>query len=313
MLTEYALIPDIFDSTSYDSSELCSVHLQYLNEALLEEALVRDLREGEWLAYLKNWVKQPQEYCPQRAKELLKKLVNQNRLRRVTSAMATQPKDCKDWCQEAIASHDDYSLNGVITSKSLAEEFKEIDLVASIERLSGKVWWQKRGPSVRLYKRTSDYLKHLQLVLSQANSIMLIDPYLDPTEPRYREFGQIIRAAQRLDVSPLIEIHRVEYNGSGSNRQNITPTEWECRFSQLSTILQSAGLNADIFIWDYFHDRFIISDLLGIKLSCGLDLSNNTNELTTWSRLSRLDRDDVQREFASNTTRHRLKHRFTVP
>lgn len=313
MLVEYALTPDIFDSTSYGSSELCNVHLQYLKEVLLEEALVRDLHGGGWSSYIQNWIKGAGDRCPQRAKELLKKLAKQKRLRYAPAVAGTPLTNSKDWCHEAIASHSIYPLNGIIASTAIAEEFQDIELVASIEKLPSATWWRERSGNVRLHKRTEDYLRHLQLVLSHANSIMFVDAYLDPTQPRYREFDQIIKAMKRVDDPPLIEIHRVEYDGSGSSRQDISPTEWEQRFSTLSTILQLTGLTVEVFIWDYFHDRSIITDIVGINLNSGLDLSRLFKEQTTWSRLSRSVRDDIQLEFSPNTGRHKLKHQFRLP
>jgi|GEM_PF-5573847 len=46
MLVEYALVPDVLDSTCYSSPELCEASLQILKPILLEEAPVRDLRGG---------------------------------------------------------------------------------------------------------------------------------------------------------------------------------------------------------------------------------------------------------------------------
>ena len=43
LLAEYALTPDVFDATSYNSEEVCGLHLQTLKEVLLNEGLVRDL------------------------------------------------------------------------------------------------------------------------------------------------------------------------------------------------------------------------------------------------------------------------------
>ena len=100
MLAEYALIPDIFDSTCYSVPELCDVHLQNLKEPLLQEALVRDLRLGEWSKYVQNVAN-----IRLRAKELLRKLINQNRLRRTNPSLSNQPSNYKEWCNEAIGSH----------------------------------------------------------------------------------------------------------------------------------------------------------------------------------------------------------------
>ena len=225
MLEECALVPDIFDSTCYSSPELCDIHLGNLKEYLLQEALVRDLREGEWSRYVSSEAgRHP------RAKELMKKLVSQRRLHPSVSAVDAAPVNCIKWCQEALASHDSDPLAGIIASSAVAREFHDKALVASIEKISNSSWWQARSPSRRLYRTTSDYLQHLRLVLSHANSLMFIDPHLDPTRNGYSEFIHLLRAIQRSDIAPSIEIHRACYIGSGPNRKVVPVEEWEQKF-----------------------------------------------------------------------------------
>jgi hypothetical protein len=57
----------------------------------------------------------------------------------------------------------------------------------------------------------------------------------------------------------------------------------------------------------------MISDLVGISVPYGFDTTSDPNARTTWTRLSRGDREDVQREFDPSSGRHRLVHRFAVP
>ena len=68
-----------------------------------------------------------------------------------------------------------------------------------------------------------------------------------------------------------------------------------------------------VFIWDDFHDRYLISDLVGILMANGLDTDNAPGVVTAWARLERDNRDDVQREFDPSAGRHKLQHRFTIP
>ena len=46
LLAEYALTPDVFDSTSYSSDEVCDLRLQVLKDRLLSSGLVRKVRDG---------------------------------------------------------------------------------------------------------------------------------------------------------------------------------------------------------------------------------------------------------------------------
>ena len=63
--------------------------------------------------------------------------------------------------------------------------------------------------------------------------------------------------------------------------------KWEASFKRvLSPILQPKGLNAEVFIWDDFHDRYLISNLIGILIPNGFDVTTDPNDTTTWTRFS---------------------------
>ena len=54
------------------------------------------------------------------------------------------------------------------------------------------------------------------------------------------------------------------------------------------------GLNAEVFIWDEFHDRYLITESDGIKLTLrGFDTATNPNAKTTWCRLGQEDLDMI--------------------
>ena len=80
----------------------------------------------------------------------------------------------------------------------------------------------------------------------------------------------------------------------------------------VATAIQVAGLSVDIFVWDQVHDRYLISNLIGVSVPYGFAISKNPAELTTWCRLSRKDRDDVQREYDPAAKRHGLVHKFRI-
>ena len=87
--------------------------------------------------------------------------------------------------------------------------------VACIEKLTGTNWWQKRSPSLTVDRKTSKYLVALERVLKQANSLMFIDPNLDPTSRSYREFDRLLVPLVGRAIKPRIEIHRSFCKGDG--------------------------------------------------------------------------------------------------
>lgn len=308
LLADYALTPDVFDPTSYSSGEVCALHLQAVKEILLTEGLVRDLRDGEWRQLFatndRTW--------HSHGKELVKRLATQGRLRLFAPTASPSPMDDGAWCTEALVTHAIEPLSGgIITTALVKAAFEDEPLVARIDRLSSTPWWLSRSPSARLTRTIDDYRKHLDPILRCANSIMFIDPHVDPTRYGYRDFAQLLIRAGERTPPPLLEIHRVCYEGSGRGRAILTAEELEQRFrEELAAPLRAAGVKVDVFVWDDFHDRHIISNLIGLVLSNGFDTGSTQ---ATWARLGRAERDDVQREFDVASGRHALRARFKMP
>ena len=146
---------------------------------------------------------------------------------------------------------------------------------------------------------------------------MFIDPHLDPRKPQYGSFGTLLQRAGNRAPAPLAEIHRVCYEGSGPVRE--WPMTGDRRYFKrrfrdaLARPLSAAGLWMEVFVWRSFHDRYQISDLVGISLPNGFDVSRAApGDPTTWTRLGRDTRDEIQREFDPAARPDRLVDRFEV-
>lgn len=310
LLYEYAVTPDVFDISFYPHEEVGTARLEYLKDVFLEEALVRNLRSGEWLDVFRD----NDRPWHRRGLELIKKLVKQNRLRHAEKALVNSPVDDVQWCHEALASHQNELLTGILLTAQVFDKVGRSKIMGRIDRLGSSPCWTCRSVSTRLARCRSEYENQLRLIMKSANSVMLIDPHLDPTLGRYSDVLPLLHLAQGRSPLPQIEIHRTMYVGSGQHRQLPDAAEWETRFRNAwGHHLSTSGMKVEIFIWDDHHDRYLITDLIGIKMGNGYDTTSNPNDITTWSRISRRDRDDIQREFDPACNRHTLRHRFTVP
>ncbi len=310
LLADYAITPDVFDLTSYSNEDACRAYIELIREPLLTEGLVRDLRKGEWRR-LFNDDRRPWH---QRGKELVKKLFTQQRLIEFEPALSNRPAEDQDWCAEALTTHQLLPFTGgIISTEAVKNAYPDEPLVARIDRLGSAQWWASRSPSVRPYRTTEDYKEHLDLVLRHSNSLLFIDPYLDPTKRQYPRFHELLVHAGNRTPSPLIEIHRVWYEGSGPGQRDVRESLVPNFRERLESPLRSAGLQIEVFVWDDFHDRYLISNLMGISLPNGFDTTAKPNDRTTWNRLGRDDRDDVQREFDKASKRHTLHRQFTIP
>ena len=311
LLADYAITPDVFDVMSYRNEEVCEARLELIREPLLTEGLVRDIRDGEWHRFIEN----PARAWHRRGKELIRKLATQGRLVQIPPALPNSPVDDQDWCAEALESHRIREFaGGIIVTEAVKNAYLREPLVARIDRLGSARWWAARSPSVTLTRSLQDYQQHLEPILRCANSLMFVDPHIDPAERRYHSIGTLMQMAGNRTPAPSIEIHRVCRVGFGPSRRIEDRAYFEALFrDSLSNCLQAVGLRAEIFIWDNFHDRYLISNLVGISPPNGFDTSREPNSVTRWTRLGRCDRDGVQREFDPASRRHTLRTQFLIP
>lgn len=307
LLAEYALTPDVFDSSAYSSEEVCGLHLQALKDVLLHEGLIRNLRGGEWAKTFdyssRSW--------HQRGKELLKKLRTQHRTVLTEATRPSTPQTDAEWCLEALGSHASHPLAGVIATDATAAPHAGNVTVSSVNRLATAPWWAARSPSLRLGRTLTDYQAALASVLRHANSLIFIDPFIDPSD--HHQYGDLIRILASLhgrSVKPLIEIHRAAWYRSENDKRPKVEEVVAALRPPIQAVAKSAGISVEVFLWDDIHDRYLITDLIGISLPYGFGTTKTPNAQTTWTRLGRDDRDSVQREF--DPAHRQPRHRFSV-
>lgn len=307
MLDEFALIPNIFDPAAYSTAVLADACLPLLKEPLLQEALVRDLCGGDWSRYCVANTGSLHRLTG----EILRKLASANRLRHFPMSGAAVPTCADDWCREGLASASAASLTGIIAAHATKQHFSQPG-VASIEKLTGSSWWQSRSSSHTLDRKTPEFLKLLDRVLCQANSLMFIDPNLDPSQHNYREFFSLLQPLSLRDPRPRIELHRSFCRGDGAGRSFPRIEEWKQAFASLDIQLKGAGLSAEVFLWQDFHDRYLITDVVGVTVGAGFDVTQVVDDKTTWARLGKSDRDDFQRRYDPASRPLDLKQRFRI-
>ena len=310
LLADYAVTPDVFDITSYTSEGVCGLCLEMIREAILTEGLVRDLWSGEWRKSFED----PARAWHRRSKELIKKLASQGRLIPFPAGLRNPPACDQDWCAEALKSHEVQAIaGGIIVTETVKDAFAREPLVARIDRLGSAPWWRAaRSPSVRLSRTLADYTKHLEPVLRCSNSLLFIDPHLDPMQERYDDIGH----SSRL---PDDDIHRQESKSiesamkapalGGDSPCETKETTSSAAFAMVFGPPARGGLQA-VFVWDDF--RYLISNLMGISLQT----DSTPTAIPTASpvgHVGRTDSDDVLREFDPVSRRHIQRARFTIP
>src|SRR6266568_315123 len=226
MLSEFALTPDIFETwQDADLQERC---FSQLKDLLLNDGFVRDLRNGRWSQYVKT------RAGPLAGTRLLEAL--RERMRQSEATELAEPESSEEWLWEAQRSHDQSPTGQRLTSIRVSPSLTEhaAGIVTVVHRLHAKSWWQERSCSIRLKRTTKDYLEVMMPILLYSNSLMFIDPNLDPSKPNYSKFVDMLAEIQRCKSKPVVEIHRVCREGTGQGAKVLSRNEWITRFREFS-------------------------------------------------------------------------------
>lgn len=305
LLLEVAITPDVFDLSSYGNEELADSRFDLLRELVFNDAIVRNIKDGAWSLSIINSNRQ----LYRRGAELLKKLSTQGRLQNFGSISPSMPISDIEWCKEALVTHKQKRLDGIISTKLIASQLENNEIVTAMHKLSRSHLWASREQSVRPSRNLESYLLHLSHVFSSANSLIFIDPYLDPSEANYKDLPRLISAAMQKKPMPHIEIHRKITDGK---RNIVANPEWEKRFNCELLPALPVGAKIEVFLWDEMHNRYLISNVIGISMAHGFDTSLREKAITTWSRLSKEHSDDIRAEFDANSVLHKCQHKFIL-
>ncbi len=313
MINEYVLLPCIFDPNRFDfdsektNKRICRFHFKNLLRTLLDEgAIVRDLYDGKWSQFCNQL---PSKH-PDAKRQFIEKLKKEKRFFPAPATQNSSPQTYIDWAREALSSHK--AVSGIIVSKLTQKELIDEGTIASgdksviapIEELNETDWWKNRF-SFCVQRTTDDYLKHLNLILHRAKWIKFIDPYFDPIKTEYTEFNLILQKLKRPKGKIRIEVHLF------CDFRDGTEQEYQDSYQrELGKAIEQYKLKVHFFLWKgKFHDRYIISNLVGIM--SGHSFSIGEQE-TTWTRLDPTRTDEIEDEFDKNSNKHGTPFTFTI-
>lgn len=287
LLSDLALTPEVLCTHSYESGAEARAYLSVLARLIQDGAVVRDLHGGRWGEHVKRDLSGKVHGL---GKHLVKQMKVQGRLVRDGSCQARRPVTDVEWCREALASNEAIPLNRVIASLATKQEFGAEPLVAPVSGMDTADFWKPYECSVSLKRDVAEYVDLLKPILGYAGKVKFVDPYLDPQSPNYSRFAEILRKLSMRKPAPEIEIHRRRRpNRPKEEGKDWVLGDWASRFRKA---FEQSGLDdrmqIRLVLWSSFHDRFLLTDLIGIQMSNGFDerRQGQRSELTVWSRMS---------------------------
>jgi len=315
MLREFAFSPDVFFPDAFGvkgaNGEFIAADnhghlaLAALWKGIERFGVIRDLAGGVWGKTLDA----RRENLHVRSRELLKWLRLDGRIVSAAAHSASAPTNEIEWLVEALASH---KADPVIAQFFGTDDFCRSLRAADFQQLPKGISkipfcspFSGGGCSIKVERNVAAYISALRPLIKYSRSLMFIDPYLDLQAANYQDFLNLLKEIASVNPDVEIELHRqIKPAHSGQLR---SADNWKQSFEQVLTaepVLEN--LNIKVFIWDEFHDRYLVSNLMGISIPYGFDTTKKA-EATRWSMLSPQDANDVREEFTEGDPQFRRK------
>ncbi|MFL9925055.1 hypothetical protein PQR62_12325 [Herbaspirillum lusitanum] len=319
MLREFAFSPDVFFPEAFGvkgaNGEFIAaenhghVALVVLWKGIERFGVIRDLADGNWGRTLEN----RREGLHIRSRELLKKLLRDGRIVKTVASGVSPPVAEMGWLLEALASHAaDPEISQFFGTDDFCGPLKAADyqhLPKGISKIPFCSPFSGDGCSIKVDRNVAAYISTLRPLIKYSRSLMFIDPYLDLQSANYKDFLILLREIAAVNPGIDIELHRQIKPTQGEKL--LSASEWKNRLHDavaIDPVLKI--LKIKVFIWDEFHDRYLISNLMGISVPYGFDTTKK-GDATRWSMLSPSDTDDVRQEFTEGDPQRRRKIQIT--
>lgn len=310
LLPEYSLIPDIFDTNSYSDRITGHGLLGIVMDEISQGGLISDLYNGEWYKSMVNQAMNPNIF-PFFLHQL-KIIFRENRLISRPCQSTSKPKNDIEWCQEAIALSGLVSLQGIICSDRTQSKCFDHNKLSSISNLYKVDWWQNRNSFVEVQHTVNNYKEFLEPIIQSANSLIIIDRFLDPKKQNYKIFLELLQNICSSVRIPDIEIHRTNYIKNSGNKNILSRGKWEKRFRNgMRDFNQSFKQKISVFLWEEFHERYLITNVVGIHSGNSFQI-DKYKDRTIWSRLNKVDKEAIESDFDETATTRAKPKKFKL-
>lgn len=193
----------------------------------------------------------------------------------------------KSWFDEAVREHASHPFHAIMTSDTGDGSCAEVITPDVIDDVRDVRWYLPTIVSAR--KTAAEIAQAVAPLLKVATHIVLVDPYFDPSAPRFRAtFTEMMRiafgATRCIAESPSVSIMTSVY-------QAHRPREGEFTASQKAKVAADLNRKANLHLpahlpkgsfvdflclenppsGDAFHNRFVLTDVGGVIAPYGLD------------------------------------------
>jgi hypothetical protein len=317
MLYDYGITPGLFDSGILHGSADVARDLVRVLEGLCENGLVGDVCDGHLRPMIGRTVTAlPPGQLRDELRVCLEVLDKRQRFVVRPYVGPGWPETDVEWLDEVLAAHGQEAFYAIITLGATLGARTCPPCALPI----GSVWqsplWRDRVTSRRLGREAAVFGSVLRPVLRHARSLMLIDPHIQPTEPRYyRSLQALIRTAYDRPDPTSLKVFEIHARAAAHAPSTYAWFEGGMR-SQLTSLIPG-GCRVRSILWaemrPSLHNRFVLANFCGISVDMGLDESTIGPDKDDWQLLSESHRAEVWTHFQKRVAPYLPVHEFDIP
>ena len=305
---EYAITPDVFNGDYISGDKRLEIILSELLKGICDNGMIANLNKDGWFKVIMN-DRLPTIMSPSFKDKLMCHLKKLHDLHRLVQHPESTPGPSTDleWLKLALESHNyGIKFDAIIASWPVLSSFGEtceefLDILSVLDSAQ----WTGRRRTLTLSSCEPYYRPVLDPILRHAKSLIIVDPYFSPHDPKYKNFLKIcVEQLGHRGASTLGG--RIHIHTGDPNADQYHPESVEARLMAWETCLNGLSPTPiphkiQIFIrkkrakGKRFHDRFILTDQCCVDIPLGMDTYNNqlTPNNTTWALL---DYEDMQKK-----------------
>ena len=296
MLSEFAILPDVMIAHNYEHPDLAKLCLRSLFNSLEKDGVVRDL-SSNWRNEL---IRSPNHLHPV-ARELMEFLVKHGRITPDVVSSVDKKNSIEEWLALAVNSHEKLPLDAIVAKS--AKTVKSAPIV-DVTELNGPDWSKKLNTeSLHVACSLGGYTNALRKIARLSKQMIIIDPYLYPNSytGNYKQFPDLLVKFATQNKYLHFDIHVKEQK---NERVDV---------DSFMTSLKKSNWKGELrlFVWSQLHDRFILSNLIGLAMPKGLEILGRKETPRIWTRLSENHRKKIAEEHDPNLQRNKIFDRYT--
>ncbi len=315
MISKVAIVPECFENCNEPKS-LISVLLDVLNSGIL---LSDFHKKDKWSALINELYK---DYLDPKYRNkillLMKSLKNKGKIVRLPDFGETIDSE-KKWFYAAVTHASMGNVNLITIGNKSVDVCMKNDKCHHINDVNiSDEWIGLKRNDLMLHKTQTEVDNVLKTFLPYSTTLKIIDPYFNETgkcKDSIEIFAKHFRNRGELGyLRSTVEIHT-----TNAKDRNIDLNTFKVRLQRMLEKIDNEGKHTfKIFIWkdnnpeDKFHDRIILTNVVGIKSTHSFDVKENSRQEVTWSILSGQSYDVHLNNFSEEDPKFILEDTLTV-